>query len=59
MKGYGVTIIPASWAIGKWKKGHKTILAFGPLRLTVHYDLGEWKKSPFPANPRGRQNRLR
>jgi hypothetical protein len=54
MRGYGLTIIPFSWAIGKWRKTHKTILAFGPIRLTAHYDLGGWKEIQLP-NPRERK----
>lgn len=45
MNGYGVTIIPRSWALGVWHKPHKTILAFGPLRFTKHWNVGTWKEA--------------
>jgi hypothetical protein len=45
MIGYGVTLIPASWAFGVWRKPHKTLFAIGPLRF-VHYRLsGAWKRA--------------
>lgn len=44
MTGYGITIIPMSWAIGVWKKSHKTVIAFGPLRFSHHKGLPKWKK---------------
>lgn len=51
--GYGLTFIPFSWALGVWRKPHKTIYALGPLRFTSHRDLGDWKpaKAPFEPNP--------
>lgn len=34
MNGYGICIIPRSWAFGRWVKSpRKTLWAFGPLRL--------------------------
>lgn len=39
MNGYGVCIIPRSWAYGRWDKGHKTLYAFGPIRLTFYHNI--------------------
>ncbi len=36
MTGYSITIIPKSWAVGRWDKGQKTIWAFGPFRFVLH-----------------------
>jgi hypothetical protein len=44
MTGYSVTLILGSWALGTWRKYHKTILAVGPLRFTKHRDLPGWKE---------------
>ncbi len=43
MKGYGITIIPGSWALGFWKKDHKSLLSIGPIRLVKYLNLGGWK----------------
>jgi hypothetical protein len=50
MNGYSLMIIPRSWALGLWRKWHKTILAIGPLRFTLHRDLGGWKQE-YPEWP--------
>jgi hypothetical protein len=43
MNGYSLTLIPRSWALDIWRKPHKTIVAFGPLRFVLHRALGPWK----------------
>jgi hypothetical protein len=43
MDGYSLTIIPRSWECDIWRKPHKTIVAFGPLRFVWHRALGPWK----------------
>jgi hypothetical protein len=42
MNGYGITVIPRSWAIGFWRRGHKTLVSFGPLRFVKYYNLRKW-----------------
>lgn len=53
--GFSLVFIPRSWALGVWRKPHKTIYSLGPFRFAVHHDLGEWKpgeaKEPFVPNP--------
>lgn len=42
VNGYGVTLIPRSWAFGVWRMPHKTLFAFGPLRFVRYRNLGAW-----------------
>lgn len=44
MNGYGIAIIPLSWAFGFWHKPHKTIFAIGPLRFVFYFNLPAWKE---------------
>lgn len=45
MTGYGIMLIPLSWAIGRWDVSQfKSIWSFGPLRFTLHRKLDRWKK---------------
>ncbi len=44
MSGYGVVLVPGSWAFGKWDKGKKVLFAFGPVRLVKYTGLGAWKE---------------
>jgi len=44
--GFGITLFPTSWAIGLWKKPHKTLLSLGPIRLVFYRTQGEWKAQP-------------
>lgn len=39
MSGYGIVVIPSSWAIGRWDKGHKVLFAFGPLRFVKYRNV--------------------
>lgn len=41
--GVSVVFIPFSWALGVWRRPHKTMLALGPFRLGLHRDLPNWK----------------
>lgn len=51
-RGYSLVFIPLSWAVGVWRRPHKTIYSFGPFRFAAHYALGPWE--PFPLiKPRG------
>lgn len=43
MNGYGIAIIPFSWAIGIWRKPNKTLFAVGPFRLVRYSGLSGWK----------------
>lgn len=43
MTGYSITLIPFSWAFGKWTIRNKTLWALGPLRFSIHRKLGKWK----------------
>lgn len=43
MRGYSLTLIPASWAVGRWAIRGKTIFACGPFRFSIHRGLGPWK----------------
>jgi hypothetical protein len=36
MTGYSITIIPYSWAFGRWDIRKKTLWAFGPFRFGIH-----------------------
>lgn len=44
MFGIGITLIPMSWAFDYWDKGHKKLLAIGPLRFVVYNNLPKWKE---------------
>ena len=44
MSGFGLTLIPFSWALGVWRRAHKTIWAIGPLRISVHRGLARWRE---------------
>jgi hypothetical protein len=46
MTGYGITIIPLSWALGFWRRPYKTLFAFGPLRFVRYRALGPWMLEP-------------
>lgn len=40
MNGYGICIVPRSWAFGRWdKKASKTLWAFGPLRFVRYRNI--------------------
>jgi len=41
---YQISFIPMSWAIGVWRRQHKTTLAIGPLRFSVSRGLRGWKE---------------
>lgn len=41
MIGYGLVLVPGSWHIGKWDKGHKVLYAFGPLRFVKYRRIAE------------------
>lgn len=43
MRGFSLTLIPLSWAIGKWTIRDKTLWAFGPFRFGIHRNLGSWR----------------
>lgn len=43
VRGYSLVVIPKSWAVGMWRRPHKTIYSLGPFRLAIHYALGDWK----------------
>jgi len=46
MNGYGVFIVPKSWALGRWDVNiNKSVWAFGPFRAFVCRNLGPWKPS--------------
>ncbi len=48
----GVTFFPFSWALGTWKKPHKTLWSLGPFRLVFYRIQGKWKEtSVAPALP--------
>lgn len=50
--GFSLVFIPLSWALGVWRKPHKTIYSIGPFRFAVHRALGGWKPSePFVPDP--------
>lgn len=40
--GYGLVFVWTSWAVGVWRKSHKTIYGFGPFRFVQFRNLGEW-----------------
>lgn len=40
---FGITVFPFSWAMGLWRKPHKTLFALGPLRFVVYRTTGSWK----------------
>lgn len=46
--GFSLTVIPFSWAIGRWDIRNKTVWAFGPLRFSIHRGLGGWKAEVAP-----------
>lgn len=39
MNGYSITLVPKSWAFGRWDIRRKTLWAFGPFRFVFHRDL--------------------
>lgn len=44
MSGYGVLVVPLSWALGRWdRKAGKTLWAFGPIRFIRSKNLPNWK----------------
>lgn len=43
MTGYGLVVIPFSFAFGVWRKPNKTIWALGPLRFVEYRGLGAWR----------------
>lgn len=49
--GYSLVFIPRSWAVGIWRKPHKTIFAFGPLRFAHHRSLSQWKQTDHVPGP--------
>lgn len=44
MTGWSITLILCSWAIGRKNIRHKTVVAFGPFRFSVHRELSAWKE---------------
>lgn len=34
--GYSLSLFPTSWEVGKARIRNKTVLAFGPLRFSIH-----------------------
>lgn len=43
LTGYSLVFIPRSWALGVWRKPHKTIYSLGPFRFAVHRSLIAWR----------------
>ena len=39
MTGYSITLIPKSWALGRFDIRDKTLWAFGPFRFGIHRKL--------------------
>ena len=37
--GYSITLIPFSWALGRWDIRNKTLWAVGPIRFGLHRKL--------------------
>lgn len=43
MTGYGVFIVPMSWALGRWDRSeNKTLWALGPIRFFICRNLGAY-----------------
>lgn len=44
MNGYGLLVVPLSWALGRWDvSADKIVWAFGPFRWIKCTNLGPWK----------------
>lgn len=39
MKGFGIVLIPFSWALGPLDLGHKALFAIGPIRFVYYRAL--------------------
>lgn len=53
MTGYSIAFFPLSWAVGVWRKPHKTLWSLGPFRFVVHHVQGDWRpvKEAFVPDP--------